>query len=107
VILLTGDIEAKAETAILSGNGNMKADVVKVAHHGSRSSSIEAFVAATRPEFAIVSVGQTSIFGHPHSEVVSRWQSACAELMTTGRSGTITISTDGEDLKVEKFVEEK
>jgi competence protein ComEC len=105
VILLTGDIEKDAEAAILNANGNLKADVVKVAHHGSRSSSIEGFVAATQPQFAIVSVGQTSIFGHPHSEVVERWRAAGAELMTTGSRGTITVTTNGDDLVVESFVQ--
>jgi competence protein ComEC len=106
-ILLTGDIESGAEAAIVNTYPNMKVDVVKVAHHGSRTSSVEPFVAATRPEFAIISVGRTSIFGHPHSEVVNRWKTAGAEVVTTGESGTITITTDGTDLIVQRFVDEK
>ena len=103
-ILFTGDIERLAETAMLSGNSNLSVDVVKVAHHGSKTSSTDGFVNATLPKFAIISVGQNSMFGHPHREVVERWQNNGAEVLTTGNSGMITVTTDGKDLKVETFV---
>jgi len=102
-ILLTGDIEKKAEGALLGQN--LHADVVKVAHHGSRTSSTEAFASATNPRFAIISVGQESMFGHPHAEVVERWRSKGAEVLTTGKCGTITVTTDGTDLWLKKFIE--
>jgi len=102
-ILLTGDIEKKAEGALLGQN--LHADVVKVAHHGSRTSSTEAFASATNPRFAIISVGQESMFGHPHAEVVERWRSKDAEVLTTGKCGTITVTTDGTDLWLKKFIE--
>lgn len=100
-ILLTGDIEKKAEQA-LSGS-ELKADVVKVPHHGSRSSSTEAFVSATKPRLAIISVGQDSMFGHPHKEVVQRWRQIGAEVLTTGECGTLTVNTDGTDLSITCF----
>ena len=103
-VLLTGDIETGAENAMLRASENLRVDVVKVPHHGSRTSSTEPFVLATRPNVAIVSVGQTSVFGHPHKEVVERWQVSGAEVMTTGKCGTITVMTDGRELKVERFV---
>jgi competence protein ComEC len=103
-ILLTGDIESFAEAAILSENSGVSVDVVKVAHHGSTTSSTDGFVNASRPKFAIISVGQNSMFGHPHREVVERWQSGGAEVLTTGQSGMITVTTDGKDLRVETFV---
>jgi competence protein ComEC len=105
-ILLTGDIEKKAEGALTASvAADLRADVVKVPHHGSRTSSTDAFVSATKPRFAIISVGQDSMFGHPHAEVVERWQQAGSEVLTTGRSGTITIIIDGRDLWLEKFKE--
>jgi competence protein ComEC len=104
-LLLTGDLEKLGEAAVLREGVNLKSDVVKVAHHGSRTSSIEAFVAATRPTLAIISVGRTSMFGHPHSEVVERWRSNGAEVMTTGRRGTISVVTDGRVLNVSTFVQ--
>jgi competence protein ComEC len=104
-ILLTGDIEKKAEGALLAAAHELKADVVKVPHHGSKTSSTEAFVSATKPRFAIISVGQDSMFGHPHAEVVERWLASGAEVFTTGKSGTISVITDGTDLWLRKFIE--
>ena len=104
-ILLTGDIEKKAEAALTAAATDLHADVVKVAHHGSRTSSTTGFVSATKPRYAIISVGQDSMFGHPHAEVVERWKQAGAEVFTTGRSGTITVITDGTEVWLEKFKE--
>jgi competence protein ComEC len=103
-ILMTGDIEKEAEAAILRSGADLTADVVKVPHHGSRTSSTAAFVSATHPQFAVISVGLTSIFGHPHKEVFERWRASGAEVMTTGSRGTITMTTDGHDLRVSTFV---
>ena len=83
---------------------DLRSDIVKVAHHGSRTSSTDVFVRATRPSLAVISVGRTSIFGHPHREVVERWRANGAQVMTTGERGTISIMTDGKDLKVSTFV---
>lgn len=102
-ILMTGDVEKEGETAILNSQSDLRADVVKVAHHGSKTSSTAAFVAATRARLAVVSVGQTSIFGHPNKDVVERWRARGAEVMTTGKHGTITVKTDGKDLGVQSF----
>lgn len=102
--LLTGDIEREAETAIVNAGFNLRSDLVKVAHHGSRTSSTPGFVNATQPALAIISVGRTSVFGHPHPEVVERWRAVGSEVLTTGQHGTITVSTDGHDLKLETFV---
>jgi len=104
-VLLTGDIEKGAENALVGRQENLRADVVKVPHHGSKTSSTEPFVMATRPRFAVISVGQTSMFGHPHREVVERWQASGAEVLTTGACGTINVTTDGEELIVTKFIE--
>jgi competence protein ComEC len=103
-VLLTGDIEKGAENALVGRQENLRADVVKVPHHGSKTSSTEPFVMATRPRFAVISVGQTSMFGHPHREVVERWQASGAEVLTTGACGTINVITDGEELTVTKFI---
>ncbi|HST53788.1 MAG TPA: ComEC/Rec2 family competence protein [Pyrinomonadaceae bacterium] len=102
--LLTGDAESDAERALVAAGDDIRSDAVKVAHHGSRTSSTESFVSASRPAFAVVSVGQDSPYGHPHPEVVERWRAAGAQVLTTGQRGTITVSTDGEDLKVETFI---
>jgi competence protein ComEC len=103
-LLLTGDIEMAGERAIMSSNENLRADVVKVAHHGSKTSSTAELIAAAQSRFAIISVGQTSIFGHPNAQVVERWQNSGARVLTTGSCGTITVTTDGKELDVASFV---
>ncbi|MDQ5844575.1 MAG: ComEC/Rec2 family competence protein, partial [Acidobacteriota bacterium] len=103
-ILFAADIENQAENALLRLQQDVRANVVKVPHHGSKTSSTDAFISATRPRFAVVSVGQTSIFGHPNQQVVERWHAIGAEVLTTGRRGTITFSTNGRDLNLETFV---
>jgi competence protein ComEC len=103
-ILFTGDIEMAGEARLLQANAKLQADVVKVAHHGSKTSSTAPLIAAVAPRFAIISVGQTSIFGHPNQDVVERWKAAGAEVLTTGNSGTITVTTDGRNISLETFV---
>jgi len=106
-MLLTGDIEMSGEARMLRANERLRADVVKVAHHGSKTSSTPQLIAATEPRFAVISVGQTSIFGHPNQDVVERWKAAGTQVLTTGNSGTITVITDGRDLTLETFVRRK
>jgi len=104
-ILLTGDIEKPAERALVESHQDLTANVVKVPHHGSQTSSTDDFVRATNPDLAIISVGRNSMFGHPHPEVVQRWQANGATVLTTGECGTITITTDGHHLSLKKFVQ--
>ena len=73
-------------------------------HKNLSTSSTDAFVGATRPTFAVIPVGRDSPYGHPHAEVLRRLRDAGAQVLTTGERGTITVSTDGDDLKVETFV---
>ncbi|MEZ5428158.1 MAG: ComEC/Rec2 family competence protein [Pyrinomonadaceae bacterium] len=101
--LLTGDIEKETE-GILAGNSFLKSDVVKVAHHGSRTSSTPDFVNAVRARYAIVPVGRDSPFGHPHREVIERWKNSGARIFLTGERGTVSVSTDGKDLQIGTFI---
>lgn len=101
--LLTGDIESDGESFLLSQK-DISADVVKVAHHGSRTSSSPAFVKSVGATHAVIPVGRRSRFGHPHPEVLARWKDSGAITMTTGAEGTITLSTDGRELRCETFV---
>jgi competence protein ComEC len=105
-LLFTADIEKQAEVAVLKEGVDLRSDVVKVAHHGSKTSSTSEFVTTTHPSLAIISVGRTSMFGHPNKEVVERWRASGAEVMTTGQRGTISVVTDGRDLSVATFVPE-
>jgi competence protein ComEC len=105
-ILMTGDIEQPAEAQLLRSPELLRADLIKVAHHGSRTSSTQPFVNAVKPEFAMISVGRRSPFGHPHREVVERWFLSGAKVLTTGERGTISASTDGVDLLVRQYLGE-
>jgi competence protein ComEC len=104
-ILMTGDIEVAAESALLRMGYELHADVVKVAHHGSKTSSIQSFVSATGARLALISVGRKSMFGHPHADVLERWRASGAEVLTTGKCGTITVETDGKEMEVSTFVQ--
>ena len=94
--LLTGDIESAGEDAL----GDIPAQVLKVPHHGSRSSSTSRFVAAVAPRVAVVSVGHANRFGHPHPDVVERYARAGVWLLRTDRDGTTSVTTDGERILV-------
>lgn len=102
--LFTGDIEQEAENALTSGTTQLAADVIKVPHHGSRTSSSEAFIRLSKPEWAIVPVGRRSRFGHPHTEVIERWKLAGTHVIRTGDKGTVSFVTDGLELELATFV---
>ena len=101
--LLTGDIEKETEARLVQAEPDLRADVLKVAHHGSRTSSTADWIARVKPQHAIISAADPSPFGHPHPEVVERLQHSGARLWATGKCGAITISTDGNDLQVSSF----
>ncbi|HEX5972587.1 MAG TPA: DNA internalization-related competence protein ComEC/Rec2 [Gemmatimonadaceae bacterium] len=101
-MLLTGDAEAPEEDWLLSHAGDaLKADVLKVAHHGSSTSTTEAFLTAVHPRLALVSVGANNSYGHPDAEVLARLGSAGIPTLRTDLAGTIIVRTDGTRLEVE------
>ncbi|HEY3135580.1 MAG TPA: ComEC/Rec2 family competence protein [Blastocatellia bacterium] len=102
-ILLAGDIEQATEDSLAASAIDLRADLLKVPHHGSRTSSTEAFVNAVNPQYAIISVGERSRFGHPHPIVVDRYISQGARLFQTGRDGTVTAETDGSVIAVSTY----
>ncbi len=102
-IVFVGDVEAEGEAALVdAGLGHV--DAVKVAHHGSPTSSSALFVAATRPSYAVISCGVANSFGFPGPAVVARWRGAGAEVLRTDRDGAValTVSPTGE-LAVETY----
>ncbi|HSB20345.1 MAG TPA: DNA internalization-related competence protein ComEC/Rec2 [Anaeromyxobacteraceae bacterium] len=94
-ILLAGDVEQEGEEALLASGARLEADVVKVPHHGSRTSSGQRLVAATRPRFAVISVGRRNPFGFPAEEVEARWRAAGAQVLRTD-AGAVRFLSDGE-----------
>jgi hypothetical protein len=103
-VLFTGDIEQEAESFLLQTGHDLRATILKVPHHGSRTSSSEAFVRAVNPSVAVISVQRDSRFGHPHPAVVERYRRLGALILRTDEFGAITIRTDGQSVWVEPFV---
>ncbi len=90
-ILFAGDLDAEGEDAVVAaGLGHV--DVVKVAHHGSPTSSSPGFVAVTHPSFAVISCGVANAFHFPSAEVVGRWREVGASVERTDTSGAITVT---------------
>ena len=102
--LFTGDIERDAENELTTGTTQLNADVVKVPHHGSRTSSSETFVERTKAKWAVIPVGRRSRFGHPHPEVIERWKKAGIQVLRTGEKGAVHFVTDGREVKVGTFL---
>jgi competence protein ComEC len=102
--LLTGDIEKETEARLVAENEDLKTDVLKVAHHGSRSSSTPEFLTRAKPTYAVISVADPSPFDHPHPEAMVGLKQIGARIFQTSHCGAITISTDGNDLQVKTFV---
>ncbi|MGA7223214.1 MAG: ComEC/Rec2 family competence protein [Candidatus Acidiferrales bacterium] len=103
--LLPGDIEKRVENELVDEQAPLTADFLKVPHHGSRTSSTDAFVGAVAPKVAVVSVGEGNQFGHPVDAVVERYGAAGVRFLRTDRDGAVTAITDGHDLVVHTFAE--
>ncbi|HVA18110.1 MAG TPA: DNA internalization-related competence protein ComEC/Rec2, partial [Candidatus Dormibacteraeota bacterium] len=102
--LLSGDIERQVETAITQEHEPLAADFLKVPHHGSKTSSTEAFLDAVNPRVAVISVGEGNSYGLPDAEIVDRYRSKAIELLRTDQDGAVTASTGGRTLAVRVFV---
>ena len=102
-LLLTGDLTASGEERLIEDRAPLAATVLKVAHHGSRTSTAEAFVGASGPRFAVVSVGARNPFRHPGPEVLARLSDAGARVYRTDRDGAVLVETDGASLWVTRW----
>ena len=102
-ILFTGDIENEAEQELLSQNINIKADILKIAHHGSSNSTSEAFLKSISPSLCIVSVGKNN-FGHPSKLIIIRINSIGSKLYRTDQRGGINIKVYDDKLKIQATI---
>lgn len=96
--LFTGDVGFTAENGILTSGRSVDADVLKVAHHGSRYSSSQAFLNAVMPAYAVISVGEGNPYGHPAQETLDRLTAVGAEVFRTDIQSTVVITSDGQIL---------
>ena len=105
--LLTGDIETAAERNLLKSYGKgLKSDVLQIPHHGSKTSSTERFLAATRPRYAALSRGVLNRFNHPDPAVVARYQEHGAQLADTATDGQLSYQSLREGWEVGSFAED-
>ncbi len=95
--LLTGDLESGGETELIYKSVDLKADVLKVGHHGSKGSSDGKFLSAVNPKIAIISVGKNN-YGHPANEVLDSLQRIRAQVLRTDMSSDIILESDGQNL---------
>lgn len=105
-MLLTGDIEMEAEELILRKNINLKADVLKVAHHGSKTSTTGEFLKAINPKVALIGVGKNNNFGHPSNEVIQRLKENGTRIYRTDENGeiSITVNKKGRIIKIQRCI---
>lgn len=100
-MLLTGDAEAPVEDALQQKYGTaLQADVLKVGHHGSKTSSYWPFISKVKPKYALISCGDFSIYKHPNKNVLGSLTHLGAKVLTTHDHGTLTVTTDGKSFDV-------
>ena len=98
--LLMGDAEAEVEETLLAAKTELAADVLVVGHHGSATSSSEKFLKAVAPRYAILSVGEDNSYNLPNTGVLTRLKEQGAALYRTDLQGTVTVTSDGENLTI-------
>jgi len=102
-LLLPGDIEERVEKTLAASGTPLEARVLKVPHHGGHGAASEEFLAAIKPEVAIVSVGATNPFGHPFPEVEDRLRAVAPRMFRTDRDGAVTVRLGNDGLQVTNF----
>lgn len=93
-ILLTGDIEEEVEEALLKNGTDLRADILKVPHHGSKTSSSTGFLLAVAPKYALMSVGEGNRFGHPHPRILARYEALGIPIRRTDEEGRVEVVFD-------------
>ena len=98
--IITGDAEDWSEYMMIDSGVNLRADVLRVAHHGSNTASTMEFLQSVQPEYAVISVGKDNGYGHPYQEVLGRLEDINAKILRTDELGTIIMKSDGEAISV-------
>ncbi|URZ04189.1 ComEC/Rec2 family competence protein [Clostridium felsineum] len=97
--LFTGDTQSSNERDMINKGYDLKCDVLKIAHHGSRTSSTNEFLDYVNPKYAVISCGKNNDYGHPHKVTVEKLKARNLPLYRTDENGTIICASDGKNLK--------
>jgi len=101
VFLLSGDVDRQIERGMLASGELGRVDVLKVAHHGSKTSSTAEFLDAVQPAFALISTGAYNSYGHPHPDTIERLHNHHTWILRTDEDGLVSVRSDGKRLAVE------
>jgi beta-lactamase superfamily II metal-dependent hydrolase len=104
VFLFAGDSEALVEKEMLMSSSSdlLKADVLKIGHHGSKSSTSEPFLEAVAPKYAVILSGKDNKYGHPHRETMDKLENMGIQALRTDMDGTIVLKSDGQNIQILK-----
>jgi competence protein ComEC len=99
--IFTGDAEELSESEMIAGKQKLDADVLKVGHHGSSSSTSPQFLQAVAPQYAVIMCGAGNDYGHPHQEILTALEDAGVEVYRTDLDGTVIMTSDGDSINIE------
>jgi competence protein ComEC len=104
--MLPGDAEKQSEHQMLGENdvSDMRSDVLKVGHHGSKNSTMPEFLSAVHPSIALISAGEDNPYGHPSPELLARLQESSVRILRTDRVGALHVLTDGKRIEVSCYI---
>lgn len=102
--IMAGDAEKLSENEMCSNDIDIDVDVLKLGHHGSRSSTSDKYLDEVTPDYAVISVGEDNRYGHPHEELLKRLSDAGSKTFITYDTGAVTIHTDGASLEIEEYL---
>lgn len=102
-LLFTGDAERESEKQLLQSEMDLSADLLKIGHHGSNTSSSDEFLDEVKPKYAVISSEKGNNYGHPHKEVIDRLTSRNIKILRTDEMGTIVLETDGKAAKLKSL----
>ncbi len=102
-LVLAGDVEAAGESAVVAAADAAPLRILMAPHHGSATSSGEAFLRRLAPAAGLISVGRGNRYGHPHGAALARWRALGVPVFRTDRDGAVTVTTDGREVRITSF----
>ena len=102
--IVMGDAEIESELEMIEGNYDLESNVLRAGHHGSSTSSIDEFVEKVNPKYAIISVGKDNTYGHPHKEIIDKFNKMDIDVLRTDEVGDIVFVSDGNKITLLKEI---